>query len=162
MKKVIRLTESNLVNLIEKVIQEQQQNFEQCQEFATKRKSYKAKGDRIIRFAPKKVQNMLTSIFNTGLEKGPAAFKNSIPQNIKAEFQKKIATLKKPKSDMEVESMISDVENEIKDIEVKNIQEQFYGPDWLMAAVMILSVLLVLVVLIWGREDAPLCSAYRG
>ena len=157
MKKVIRLTESNLVNLIEKVIQEQQQNYEQCQEFATKRKSYKAKGDRIIRFAPKKVQNMLTSIFNTGLEKGPAAFKNSIPQNIKAEFQKKIATLKKPKSDMEVESMISDVENE-----VKNIQEQFYGPDWLMAAVMILSVLLVLVVLIWGREDAPLCSSYRG
>lgn len=157
MKKVIRLTESNLVNLIEKVIQEQQQNYEQCQEFATKRKSYKAKGDRIIRFAPKKVQNMLTSIFNTGLEKGPAAFKNSIPQNIKAEFQKKIATLKKPKSDMEVESMISDVENE-----VKNIQEQFYGPAWLMPAVMILSVLLVLVVLIWGREDAPLCSAYRG
>jgi hypothetical protein len=157
MKKVIRLTESNLVNLIEKVIQEQQQNYEQCQEFATKRKSYKAKGDRIIRFAPKKVQNMLTSIFNTGLEKGPAAFKNSIPQNIKAEFQKKIATLKKPKSDMEVESMISDVENE-----VKNIQEQFYGPPWLMAAVMILSVLLVLVVLIWGREDAPLCSSYRG
>ena len=157
MKKVIRLTESNLVNLIEKVIQEQQQNYEQCQEFATKRKSYKAKGDRIIRFAPKKVQNMLTSIFNTGLEKGPAAFKNSIPQNIKAEFQKKIATLKKPKSDMEVESMISDVENE-----VKNIQEQFYGPAWLMPAVMILSVLLVLVVLIWGREDAPLCSAYGG
>ena len=157
MKKVIRLTESNLVNLIEKVIQEQQQNYEPCQEFATKRKSYKAKGDRIIRFAPKKVQNMLTSIFNTGLEKGPAAFKNSIPQNIKAEFQKKIATLKKPKSDMEVESMISDVENE-----VKNIQEQFYGPAWLMPAVMILSVLLVLVVLIWGREDAPLCSSYRG
>ena len=155
MKKVIRLTESNLVNLIEKVIQEQQQNYEQCQEFATKRKSYKAKGDRIIRFAPKKVQNMLTSIFNTGLEKGPAAFKNSIPQNIKAEFQKKIATLKKPKSDMEVESMISDVENE-----VKNIQEQFYGPAWLMPAVMILSVLLVLVVLIWGREEAPLCSSY--
>ena len=31
MKKVIRLTESNLVNLIEKVIQEQQQNYEQCQ-----------------------------------------------------------------------------------------------------------------------------------
>ena len=157
MKKVIRLTESNLVNLIEKVIQEQQQNYEQCQKFAAKRKSYKAKGERIIRFAPKKVQNMLTSIFNTGLEKGPAAFKNSIPQNIKAEFQKKIATLKKPKSDMEVESMISDVENE-----VKNIQEQFYGPAWLMPAVMILSVLLVLVVLIWGREEAPLCSSYRG
>ena len=156
MKKVIRLTESNLVNLIEKVIQEQQQNSTQCQEFATKRKSYKAKGDRIIRFAPQKVQNMLTSIFNTGLEKGPAAFKNSIPQNIKAEFQKKIATLKKPKSDMEVESMISDVENE-----VKIIQEQFYGPAWLMPAVMILSVLLILVVLIWGMEDAPLCAAYR-
>ena len=82
---------------------------------------------------------------------------SSIPQNIKAEFQKKIATLKKPKSDMEVESMISDVENE-----VKNIQEQFYGPAWLMPAVMILSVLLVLVVLIWGREEAPLCSSYRG
>ena len=157
MKKVIRLTESNLVNLIEKVIQEQQQNYEQCQKFAAKRKSYKAKGERIIRFAPKKVQNMLTSIFNTGLEKGPEAFKNSVPQNIKAEFQKKIATLKKPKSDMEVESMISDVENE-----VKNIQEQFYGPAWLMPAVMILSVLLVLVVLIWGREEAPLCSSYRG
>ena len=157
MKKVIRLTETDLTKIIKRVIEEQQENSEKCQKFAAKRKSYKAKGDRIIRFAPKKVQNMLTSIFNTGLEKGPAAFKNSIPQNIKAEFQKKIATLKKPKSDMEVESMISDVENE-----VKNIQEQFYGPAWLMPAVMILSVLLVLVVLIWGREDAPLCSSYRG
>ena len=157
MKKVIRLTETDLTKIIKRVIEEQQENSEKCQKFAAKRKSYKAKGDRIIRFAPKKVQNMLTSIFNTGLEKGPAAFKNSIPQNIKAEFQKKIATLKKPKSDMEVESMISDVENE-----VKNIQEQFYGPAWLMPAVMILSVLLVLVVLIWGREEAPLCSSYRG
>ena len=157
MKKVIRLTETDLTKIIKRVIEEQQENSEKCQKFATKRKSYKAKGERIIRFAPKKVQNMLTSIFNTGLEKGPAAFKNSIPQNIKAEFQKKIATLKKPKSDMEVESMISDVENE-----VKNIQEQFYGPAWLMPAVMILSVLLVLVVLIWGREEAPLCSSYRG
>jgi HD superfamily phosphohydrolase len=157
MKKVIRLTETDLTKIIKRVIEEQQENSEKCQKFAAKRKSYKAKGERIIRFAPKKVQNMLTSIFNTGLEKGPEAFKNSVPQNIKAEFQKKIATLKKPKSDMEVESMISDVENE-----VKNIQEQFYGPAWLMPAVMILSVLLVLVVLIWGREEAPLCSSYRG
>ena len=153
----VDFTETDLTKIIKRVIEEQQENSEKCQKFAAKRKSYKAKGERIIRFAPKKVQNMLTSIFNTGLEKGPEAFKNSVPQNIKAEFQKKIATLKKPKSDMEVDSMISDVENE-----VKNIQEQFYGPAWLMPAVMILSVLLVLVVLIWGREEAPLCSSYRG
>jgi len=156
MKKVIRLTESDLTRIIKRVIEEQQENSEKCQNFAKKRKSYKAKGDRIIKLAPKKAQDMLTLIFNTGLEKGPEAFKNAVPQNIKAEFQKKIATLKKPKSDMEVESMISDVENE-----VKNIQEQFYAPAWFMPAVMILSVLLILVVLIWGMADAPLCAAYR-
>lgn len=156
MKKVIRLTESDLTRIIKRVVEEQQENSEKCQNFAKKRKSYKAKGDRIIRLAPKKVQDMLTSIFNTGLEKGPQAFKNAVPQNIKAEFQKKIATLKKPKSDMEVESMISDVENE-----VKNIQEQFAPQSpWFMITVMSLSVLLILVVLIWGMEESSYCMGY--
>ena len=156
MKKVIRLSESKLVNLIEKIIQEQQVNSEQCQKFAKKRNSYKAKGERIIRLAPNKLRGMLTSIFNTGLEKGPQAFKNAIPQEMKSEFQKKIATLKKPKSEMELDALLSDVENE-----VENIQEQFYAPPYFMAVVMGLSVLLILVILIWGMEEAPLCSSYR-
>jgi hypothetical protein len=158
MKKVIRITESDLTNIIRRVIVEQQENSEQCQKFAKKRNSYKAKGERIIRLAPNKLRGMLTSIFNIGLEKGPQAFKNAIPQEMKSEFQKKIATLKKPKSEMELDALLSDVENE-----VENIQEQFAPQTpYFMAVVMGLSVLLILVVLIWGMEEAPLCSSYRG
>ena len=159
MKKVIRLSESKLVNLIEKIIKEQaQENSPQCQKLAQKIKSHKAKGDRLISFAPKKLRNMLSSLFNTGIEKGPEALKNAIPQEMKSEFQKKIATLKKPKSEMELDALLSDVENE-----VENIQEQFAPQTpYFMAVVMGLSVLLILVVLIWGMEEAPLCSSYRG
>lgn len=156
MKKQIRLSESDLVNLIEKVIQEQaNENSQKCEKFEKKRKSYKAKGDSIIRLAPKKAQGILTSIFNTGMEKGPEAFKNAVPQNIKAEFQKKLATLKKPKSERELDAMLLDAENQIE-----NIQEQVNPP--IVGYVMLAGLLLVLVMLIWGMEDAPLCAAYRG
>ena len=158
MKKVIRITESDLTNIIRTVIEEQQgeDKTQQCQRFAKKRNSLKAKGDRIIRLAPKKIQGMITSIFNKGLEGGPESFKNAIPQNIKAEFQKKIATLKKPKSDSELESMVSNVENDIQ-----NLQEQ-YAPQspWVMGSIMILSVLLILVVIIWGMEESSYCMGY--
>lgn len=157
MVKQIRLSESDLVNLIEKVIQEQaNENSQKCEKFEKKRKSYKAKGGSIIRLAPKKAQGILTSIFNTGMEKGPEAFKNAVPQNIKAEFQKKLATLKKPKSERELDAMLLDAENQIE-----NIQEQA-GPPQIMGYVFLACILLVLVILIWGMDDAPLCSTYRG
>jgi len=153
--KVIKLTENDLMNIVQKVIEEQQgeDKTQQCQRFAKKRESLKAKGDRIIRLAPKKIQGMITSIFNKGLEGGPESFKNAIPQNIKAEFQKKIATLKKPKSDSELESMVSNVENEIQ-----NIQEQWAPQSpWVMGSIIILSVLLFLVLIIWGMEEPDYC-----
>ena len=162
MKKVIRLSESKLVNLIEKIIKEQaQENSPECQKLAQKIKSHKAKGDRLISFAPKKFRNMLSSLFNTGIEKGPEALKTAIPQEMKSEFQKKIATLKKPKSETELDAMISDVENE-----VNNIQEQIFTPGTgLMSVIMILGLLFMLVVLIRGlRSQGEYCSGtpYRG
>ena len=154
MKKVIRLTESELTNIIKKVVQEQQENSAQCQKLAQKIKSHKAKGERLINFAPKKVRNMLTNIFEKGINEGTEAFKNAIPQQMKSDFQKKIATLKKPKSDMELDSIISDVENE-----VKNIQEQFYPPAWFMPTIMILGALFILVMLIGGlRSQGEYCG----
>lgn len=153
MKKVIRLSESDLTKLILRVIEEQE-NSEQCQMLAKKIKSHKAKGDRLISLAPKKLRNTLSSIFETGIMKGPEAFKNAIPQQMKQEFQKRVATLKKPKSDMELDSMISNVENE-----VKNIEEQYYGPSWLMPSIMILGALFILVMLIGGlRSQGEYCG----
>lgn len=155
MKRTIRLTESDFTRIIRRIIVEQQENPQRCEKFEKKRKSYKAKGERIIRLSPKKAQGILTSIFNTGMEKGPEAFKNAVPQNIKAEFQKKITTLKKPKSERELDAMLSDVENKIE-----NIQEQVNPP--VMGYVFLACLLLILVILIWGMEDAPLCASYRG
>jgi uncharacterized membrane protein (DUF106 family) len=98
---------------------------------------------------------MLSSLFNTGIEKGPDAFKNAIPQEMKSEFQKKIATLKKPKSETELDAMISDVENE-----VNNIQEQIFTTGTgLMSVIMILGLLFMLVVLIRGlRSQGEYCG----
>jgi hypothetical protein len=155
MGKTIRLTESDLTRIIRRVIVEKQENSEQCQKLAQKIKSHKAKGDRLISFAPKKLRNMLSSLFNTGIEKGPDAFKNTIPQEMKSEFQKKIATLKKPKSETELDAMILDVENE-----VNNIQEQIFTPGTgLMSVIMILCLLFMLVVLIRGlRSQGEYCG----
>jgi hypothetical protein len=147
MKKVIRLTESELVRLIQQVITEQETSPE-CQKIVRKIESHKSKGNRLISLVPKKYRETFQRIFEIGIEDGPEAFKNAIPQELRQKFEKVISTLKKPKTDAELESMISDVEND-----ARQIKEQFYGPSWLMPTIMIAGALFILVVLIIGLKN---------
>jgi len=149
MKKVIRLTESDLVNLIERVLQEQSQTESpECQKVKKRINSYKLKGERIIRFAPQKTRAILSSLFQKGIEEGPEAFKKGIPQQMKQDFEKRIKNLRKPKSDSELDLMISDAENEIN-----QIQEASSLPMWLQYTILISSWLFILLVFIWAARN---------
>ena len=161
MKKVIRLTESNLVNLIEKVIQEQaQENSPECQKLAQKIKSHKAKGEKLINLIPQKLRSTFTTIFETGINEGPEAFKKEIPTQFKTKFEEKFSQIQKPKTQSDLDTMLSKAEND-----AKNIQEQFYAPAWFMPTIMILCLLFMLVLLIRGlKSQGEFCSGapYRG
>lgn len=147
MKKVIRLTESELVELIQQVISEQETSPE-CQKIIRKIESHKSMGNRLISLVPRKYRETFQRIFKMGIEDGPEVFRNAIPQEFKQKFEKVISTLKKPKTDAELESMISKIESD-----AQQIKEQIYGPSWLMPTIMIAGALFILVVLIIGLKN---------
>jgi hypothetical protein len=151
MKKVIRLTESNLVNLIEKVIQEQATPAKTPQECAMLRKKSeknKMRAQRVISFAPKQLRDIISKAFDAGVKQGPEAFKSALPMEGKQALEKKLKSIKKPKTDSELEQLISAAQSE-----ASNIQEQV--KSWLGLFVnigMLLMVLMVLIIIIRGAD----------
>lgn len=158
MKKRIRLSESDLVNLIEKVIQEQaKENSPECQKLAQKIKSHKAKGEKLINLIPQKLRSTFTTIFETGINEGPEAFKKEIPAQLKTKFEEKISQIRKPKTQSELDTMITKAENDAKNIQEQNV--------WLVPTIMILGLLFIIVQLIRGlMRSGEYCSGtpYRG
>lgn len=151
MKKVIRLSESDLVNLIEKVIQEQATPTKTPQECAMLRKKSeknKMRAQRVISFAPKQLRDIISKAFDTGLEKGPEAFKSALPMEGRQALEKKLKSVKKPKTDSELEQLISAAQSE-----ASNIQEQV--KSWLGLFInigMLLMVLMVLIIIIRSAD----------
>ena len=94
---------------------------------------------------------MVGNIYNSIEEGDHGFFLEEFPifvQYDKQKFEKVISTLKKPKTDAELESMISKIESD-----AQQIKEQIYGPSWLMPTIMIAGALFILVVLIIGLKN---------
>jgi len=144
MKKVIRLSEADLISIIEKVITEQATPSKSPQECAMLRKKVeknKARGERVINFAPRALRDMLKKAFDAGVENGPEAFKV---------LNSKLKSVKMPKSDAEIESMISAAEMEAKNTK---LQEQVKSVLGLIVEIgMILMLLIVLIILIRNAD----------
>jgi hypothetical protein len=153
MKKVIRLSEADLISIIEKVITEQVTPSKSPQECAMLRKKVeknKARGERVINFAPRALRDMLKKAFDAGVENGPEAFKAALPKQAKEVLNSKLKSVKMPKSDAEIESMISAAEMEAKNTK---LQEQVKSVLGLIVEIgMILMLLIVLIILIRNAD----------
>ena len=153
MKKVIRLSEADLISIIEKVITEQATPSKSPQECAMLRKKVeknKARGERVIKFAPRALRDMLKKAFDAGVENGPEAFKATLPKQAKEVLNSKLKSVKMPKSDAEIESMISAAEMEAKNTK---LQEQVKSVLGLIVEIgMILMLLIVLIILIRNAD----------
>ena len=151
MKKVIRLSESDLVNLIEKAIQEQStpsKSPEECAMLRKRSSKNKMRAEKLISFAPKPIREILTKAYQTGLEKGPEAFKSALPMEGKQALEKKLKTVQKPKTDSEIDQLISTAQSE-----ASNIQEQVKSVLGLFVNIgMILMLLMVLIIIIRAAD----------
>jgi flagellar biosynthesis/type III secretory pathway protein FliH len=159
MKKVIRLSENDLVRLIERVINEQPtqtKSPEECIRLRKKIDIAKSRAQSVIAMAPRQLQDILKKAFETGVNQGPEAFKNALPREARETLDKKIRTTRMPKTNSEIESMMSQAQQE-----VENIQEQV--KSWLGLFInigMILMVLWVLLIIIGntGGDIAGYCG----
>jgi hypothetical protein len=110
----------------------------------------KARGERVINFAPRALRDMLKKAFDAGVENGPEAFKATLPKQAKEVLNSKLKSVKMPKSDAEIESMISAVEMEAKNTK---LQEQVKSVLGLIVEIgMILMLLIVLIILIRNAD----------
>lgn len=151
MKKVIRLSESELTKIILKVIEEQStpsKSPEECQMLRKKIDKNKMRAKKVISFAPKGVRDIISKAFDIGLKQGPEAFKNALPMEGKQSLEKKLKSVKKPKTDSEIDQLIS-----IAQSEASNVQEQVKSLLGLFVNIgMILMVLMVLIIIIRGID----------
>jgi hypothetical protein len=110
----------------------------------------KARGERVIKFAPRALRDMLKKAFDAGVENGPEAFKAALPKQAKEVLNSKLKSVKMPKSDAEIESMISAAEMEAKNTK---LQEQVKSVLGLIVEIgMILMLLIVLIILIRNAD----------
>jgi hypothetical protein len=110
----------------------------------------KARGERVINFAPRALRDMLKKAFDAGVENGPEAFKATLPKQAKEVLNSKLKSVKMPKSDAEIESMISAAEMEAKNTK---LQEQVKSVLGLIVEIgMILMLLIVLIILIRNAD----------
>jgi predicted PurR-regulated permease PerM len=115
-----------------------------------KKKSEKNKirAQRVISFAPKQVRDILSKAFDTGVKQGVEAFKTSLPMEGRQALEKKLKSIKKPKTDSELEQLISAAQSE-----ASNIQEQVKSLLGLFVDIgIILMVLMVLIIIIRGAD----------
>jgi hypothetical protein len=149
MGKTIRLSESELINLIQKIISEQptpSKSPEECSMLRRKKQKNILRGQRVINFAPKALRGILKKAFDAGITQGPEAFKAALPQQANDVLNKKMNSVKMPKSDSEIESLISAAEMESQNL---NLQEQVKSVLGLIVNIgMILMVLWVIVILV--------------
>jgi hypothetical protein len=93
---------------------------------------------------------MLKKAFDAGVENGPEAFKAALPKQAKEVLNSKLKSVKMPKSDAEIESMISAAEMEAKNTK---LQEQVKSVLGLIVEIgMILMLLIVLIILIRNAD----------
>lgn len=146
MKKVIRITESDLTNIIRRVIKEQQgeDKTQQCQKIKNRIAKNTRRGERLLKLFPKPFQPIMKKAFEEGKKNGPDAFFTALPNEIRDEVKNRFSKLKKPKTDAELEKMVVDIESK-----QSNIQEQQPGPIWFEYAFLIFS-LGFMVYIIWG------------
>jgi hypothetical protein len=110
----------------------------------------KARGERVINFAPRALRDMLKKAFDAGVENGPEAFKAALPKQANEVLNSKLKSVKMPKSDAEIESMISAAEIEAKNTK---LQEQVKSVLGLIVEIgMILMLLIVLIILIRNAD----------
>jgi hypothetical protein len=119
MKKVIRITESDLTNIIRRVIEEQQgeDKTQQCQKIKNRIAKNTRRGERLLRLFPKPFQSIMKKSFDEGAKNGVQAFFTAIPSEIRDEVKTQFAKFKKPKTDSEIETMVVDAESGKKDIQ---------------------------------------------
>jgi hypothetical protein len=161
MKKVIRLSEADLISIIEKVISEQSapsKSPEECAMLRKKVEKNKARAQQVINFAPKALREMLRKAFDAGVENGPEAFKAALPKQANEVLSNKLKSVKMPKSDAEIESMIATAEMEAQN---PKLQEQVKSVLGLIVNIgMILMVLWVILILVrnTGGDIAGYCG----
>jgi hypothetical protein len=153
MGKLVRLSEGELVNLIKKILSEQStpsKSPEECVMLRRKKEKNIARGQRVINFAPKALRSILKKAFDAGITKGPEAFKAALPKEANDVLNKKMKTIKMPKSESEIESMISSAQMEAQNL---NLQEQVKSVLGLIVNIgMILMVLWVIVILVRNAD----------
>jgi uncharacterized metal-binding protein len=161
MAKVIKLSESDLKNIIRKIVSEQakpSKSPEECAMLRKKVEKNKARAQQVINFAPKALREMLRKAFDAGVENGPEAFKAALPKQANEVLSNKLKSVKMPKSDAEIESMISAAEMEAKN---PKLQEQVKSVLGLIVNIgMILMLLWVILILVrnTGGDIAGYCG----
>lgn len=148
MKKVIRLTESDLTRIIQRVIEEQEmtqsnkKSPQQCEMIKKRALRNKNRGQRLIKMFPKPLQGIMSKSFDSGIKNGVESFFTSIPTEVRSEVKQKFDKSKKPKTDDELDVIIANAESGQQDM-----QEQTASwKDWVWLMVL----LAIIIFLIWN------------
>lgn len=148
MPRVIKLTETDLVRIVKKVIAEQENT--DCEAIKRRYNRIISVSNRAMNLLPKQLREPVKNSFNSSLKGGNSeTFINSLPKEIKSEFikqkQKFIGKIKN----------LNDAETQLSQIEVEGIQEQtFTQPGnisylgWIGPAIKIIAILGILYALL--------------
>lgn len=144
--KVIKLTENDLMNIVQKVIEEQgmKKSPEECQKIEKSIERNIKRGERLLRLFPKPFQSIMKKSFDEGTKNGVQAFFTSIPSEIRDEVKNKFAKLRKPQTDSEIETIVVDAESGKKDVQ----EQQGSWRDW----VWLMGLIAIILFVIWARK----------
>lgn len=158
MKKVIRLTEADLTKIIQRVIQEQEmaqskeKSPQQCEMIKKRALKNKSRGERLIKLFPKPLQGIMSKSFDAGIKNGVEAFFSSIPAEIRGEVKQKFDKSRKPKTDQELDVMISKAESGQQDMQ----EQKANWRDWVW--LMGLLAIIIFVIYLKTKDYGEYCG----
>lgn len=158
MKKIIRLTESDLTRIVKRVIEEQEmtqpnkKSPQQCEMIKKRALRNKNRGERLIKMFPKQLQGIMSKSFDNGIKNGVEAFFSSIPTEIRSEVKQKFDKSRKPKSDAELDAMITKAESGQQDMQEQTASWRDWV--WLMA----LLAMIIFVIYLNTRNYGEYCG----
>lgn len=158
MKKVIRLTEADLTKIIQRVIQEQEmaqskeKSPQQCEMIKKRALKNKSRGERLIKLFPKPLQGIMNKSFDAGIKGGVEAFFSAIPTEIRTEVKQKFDKSRKPKTDQELDVMITKAESGQHDMQEQTANWRDWV--WLMG----LLAIIIFVIYLKTKDYGEYCG----